>query len=191
MPPCTTRTIAGDVWTDAASLVQAEVHAEVLDDARAIATAEQARLRLVDALAATRTRVQCWLVTGEQVTGHVDAIGADFVIVASDAHRVTAVRIAAIARLSGLASTALRDEPDADVPQQHAETLTAWLRGQLSPWPTSVVITTADGWAGAGQLIGVHADHVRLHCADAPVLDVRLGAVCSITLEMQSPPTPR
>lgn len=186
--PCTTRTMGASAAPDAAAVLERDLADDLLEDARAIAAAERARVRLVDAIAATRAPIRAWLVTGRQVVGRPLLVGADCLVLEVDAGRHVAMRLSAVVRITGLA-TALRVE---SAPRSTgAVHLGSWLRQHEQPARARVEVATVDGWVGIGRLAGVGADHLRLQVADGSCIDVHLPAVCAVTVELTTPPGPR
>ncbi|MFA7324032.1 MAG: hypothetical protein WC005_06705 [Candidatus Nanopelagicales bacterium] len=179
--PCTTRTFPGDVWQEAQSAVHAELSAEVMADARAIADAERVRTRLHDALRAAVDPIRIVCLGGIAVHGRVREVGVDFVVIGLAEQRLAAVRLPAIARVRGLGQ-ALRAEPGIDAPDDQGPSLMHWLRIQGVDAGSRLEIVAADGWCCNAEMSGAGADFIRFVEQDETTTTMPLEAIAVITL---------
>lgn len=145
-----------DLQSQAAELQRLELEGEVEDRIRA----EVGQIRLVDRLrAATGGSVTLRCDGGTLVTGRLDRVGPDWLLVAEDTTREAAVCLASVASVSGL--------------------------GRLSMTPDSV--TAVEARLGLRYLFrGIARDRsaVRIHLTDGHVLDATIDRVGADFIEV-------
>lgn len=157
-----------------ASLLQAVEDDDLLEDARAIAEAEQQRTRLRDRLEAARGMPIRVSVPGETLCGVLIDSGIDLVVLESETTRAL-VSLSQVTALEGL-PLALREEgASADRVQL---TWSAAMRTHVDGAPLQ--FTLVDGTCLRVVVDSVGADHVDLRGADRGVRTVPLAAIRSV-----------
>lgn len=170
-PPSTDVHLAGDpgdgsgdarpvdplrLWAEAESIVQAEVDADLVDEAYEVFLAEATRLRLVDRQGAVRIQLRC----GVHVEGDLsdDLRVRAHVGVTTTSGGIVLVATRAVVVLEG-SVRGLRAECTADAASD--VTLASWLR---EAWRAGALlrVTCGDGLVRTGVLRWVGADHAEL-----------------------------
>lgn len=137
-------------WQEALAVLEGERHRGVLDDAAAIAEAEESRRCLVERLAASRM-LELEL-PGMRVCGVASEAGVDALLV-SDADATWLIRCAALLGVRGVAHVLPGDQPG----------LLPTLAGLARGWcGLAVTVLRIDAQWRRGRLVSVGSDHVEL-----------------------------
>lgn len=161
-------------WAEAAALVQADVDAEIHDEARGLVVAEMADVRMDERLAALGPgqRTHLVLTNGESCEGDLEELGRDLIVLARPTE-VVVVPLSAIAVIDS--APRVMHEESADGPRGASWRYT--LRNFLGAWVSASVGATRV----SGQLTWVGHDHIDV-AVEGSRLSVMWQAVSAVSI---------
>jgi hypothetical protein len=156
-----TQTFHGDVWQEAQAVIEVEERWGLIADAAAIAQAERSRMKLAESVMNTRTPVLLSCVGGVVVTGLIQEVGTDVIVIQEFHAEDAAVRLQSVLRIEGVIHS-LRVE-ECPEPTSAPLMMTGWLRSHISE---AIQCHMIDGWAIRGELEEVGEDFLTVRSDD-------------------------